>query len=377
MATVNQWEIKMPKKGFVGSADMAALLNQSPYQTRYMLWAQHKHGIVGDDISSDDRVDWGARLERPILEAVAEERGWEIEPNNKFMENKDPKLRSGSTVDSFVLKHERGMGIVEVKNVDWMIHKDQWTDTMAPPHIEIQLQKQLFDTGAVWGAIGVLIGGNDLRILDREPMPEVFEMMRSEIVAFWKLVDGDEEPDVLGTAKEIPTLNALYPEVEETKVEERFDDAELSEAIRMAVWSAGQESFAKKLKAAERAKILAASKDAGILRANGWKVRISKSETAESVVTLPQELRVSLTGALFDKNPQSRNISIQSVLNWPGQVTRKAGVRTNFNIKEVQGDPKLPDPLDFKDEADETPDPDSPDWPENTDALSLNRGTPR
>src|SRR5690606_13844867 len=64
----------------VGSSEVAALFDASPYLTRFELWHRKKGNIatpefdaVADDGTPDnERIWWGVRLEKAILDAACE-----------------------------------------------------------------------------------------------------------------------------------------------------------------------------------------------------------------------------------------------------------------------------------------------------------------
>ena len=94
-----------------------------------------------------------------------------------------------------------GAGILEIKNVDYLVFRDQWQQDddgrrEAPAHIEIQVQHQLACIGRLWGAIGVLVGGNKLELLVRTRDDAVHQAIIKKCEWFWNLLAHEKMPPV-------------------------------------------------------------------------------------------------------------------------------------------------------------------------------------
>jgi predicted phage-related endonuclease len=89
--------------------------------------------------------------------------------------------------------------ILEIKNVDWLAFKNGWrveADWIeAPDHIELQVQHQMLVSGLHRAFIAVLVGGNDVRVLEREADEAAFMAIRSEAAAFWDSIANNTPPD--------------------------------------------------------------------------------------------------------------------------------------------------------------------------------------
>lgn len=325
----------MPKEGFLGSSTLPFIFNQSPYGTRFLAWCHHAQSMPWPD-EEDPRIDWGTRLERPILEGAAEALHCRIEPNEgeRFVEHDDKDLRLGATVDAFTIEHENGPGIVEAKNVDYWIYRNQWTDRAAPMHIELQLQTQLMVTGKPWGAIAALVGGNDLKIYERKANEKVFEQIREQCRTFWDSVRLNDPPDPVGDAVEIPALAYLYPEADPEKVVDASADFSAHEAIVLYRYAKDQESFAKKLGEKMKARILALAEDAAIVRAHGFRAEIKKSPVDALLVALPEPIKDGLADGDVE--------AIDAAIKWE-HVARKAHVRQLIKVVEVEDGPVPPE----------------------------------
>lgn len=224
----------------IGSSEISSLFDLAPEDTpgyaksRFALW-HVKAGNAPPLFQENTRIKWGVRLEAVIAEAAAEENGWSVQKGGYFADVHCPGL--GASLD-FVIEYdpkERGPGVLEIKNVDWLIHKKSW-ETEPPPHILLQLMHQLAATGYGWGAVCCLIGGNDLRIYRYAARPKLIADIRRKVTEFWKSIDEGKEPPVDGSESASAVLKALYPEVIDDAVDmrERNEWAEAAHGLYMA-----------------------------------------------------------------------------------------------------------------------------------------------
>ena len=175
----------------ITSTEISALFGCSPYQTAFELWHRKMSGVV-IQLKKNERMFWGTRLEAAIAAGIAEDQGWTIRRMDEYV--RQPKLRMGASFD-FAISDD---GLLEIKNVDSLAYRDGWLvngdDIEAPPHIELQVQHQLTVSGRAYAYIGALIGGNSLKLIRREPMPEIISAIRQKVAEFWKSIDDNIEP---------------------------------------------------------------------------------------------------------------------------------------------------------------------------------------
>lgn len=190
---------------YVSSTESAALHGLSPYITAFELY-HNKKNDKAVPFEMNERVEWGVRLEETIARGIAQVYGVNIRKLSAYVsrdgtgmgssfdyeivglkkdENGEVVTPAGGTVlqESYV---NMGPGILEIKNVDWLIYKQQWDEDEAPPHIELQVQHQLHVIERKWSAMGVLVGGNDLKLIVREYDPEIGQATQDKVRQFWK-----------------------------------------------------------------------------------------------------------------------------------------------------------------------------------------------
>lgn len=174
------------------STDVSALFGLSPYMTYAELW-HRKKGLLKPDFEPTERMRWGNRLESAIAHGIAEDQGLKIKPLKDFYIDEENRL--GSSFD-FEVDPD---GLLEIKNLDSLQFKEHWDisdegDIEAPPHIEIQVQHQLLMSGRKNHMIGALVGGNQVKVMPREPNAEIIAAIWTESKKFWESIDRNEPP---------------------------------------------------------------------------------------------------------------------------------------------------------------------------------------
>ncbi len=116
---------------------------------------------------------------------------------------------------------QHGPGVLEIKNVDNWIFKQEWHEVEgfleAPPHIELQVQHQLLCIERLWSAIGVLVGGNRQILIVRMRDDDANNAIRAKIARFWaNLAQGKMPPVTLPQDAEI--IRKLYRYAEPGKI---------------------------------------------------------------------------------------------------------------------------------------------------------------
>jgi len=196
--------LKMKSK-VITSTESSTLYGLNKYQTMFELWHE-KSGQIRIPFAESERMKWGNRLESSIAYAAAEENGWTIRNMNEFIY--DEKLRIGSSFDFAILSEARpatinkkqtidhdDIAILEIKNVDSLIYRNEWTEWEAPPHIELQLQHQMLISGLPEAYLVVLVGGNELKMIHRKANKKIHASILQKCEEFWKTIDAGEAPE--------------------------------------------------------------------------------------------------------------------------------------------------------------------------------------
>lgn len=276
--------------GDVTSTESSALFGQSPYETHFELW-HRKRDKADKAFEETERTAWGKRLQDSIALGVAHDYGIVVARQDAYV--RIPEVRMGSSfdfeitgIDDKVMDDRRqilramftqhGPGLMEIKNVDRLVFKDQWATEEdgyieAPPHIEVQLQHQLHVRGVAWGAICVLVGGNTGYVIVRERMRDVGARLEAKIAAFWEsIANNDAPPPIYPDDAEF--VASLYGYAEPGKVFDGRGDATLALLAGEYCEAADREKLAKEDKSVAKAKILEVIGDAERALLDGYTV---------------------------------------------------------------------------------------------------------
>lgn len=239
----------------VTSTQVSALFDCCPYLTHFELWHQKRNGIV-EEFVADNRTTWGNRLEQVIAEWFATDREFGGLAKVGFY-LRDESRRLGA---SFDYRASDGTGkpvLLECKNVDYLEWREKWTETEAPPHIELQVQTQLMLSGVSRAFIVALVGGNTLVAHERTPEPEVQAKIIEKVSAFWSSVDAGiaPQPDYVRDADLL--LSRIYNRTEGREIEA---DATVQELIDQWLGAKAMADNVKPLQAMIAERIGTASK---------------------------------------------------------------------------------------------------------------------
>ena len=176
----------------ITSTEVSALFGLSPYSTPFELWHRKKDAVVVK-LDPNDRMRWGSALQDAIAEEVAKENGWTIRKMTEYIRN--PEWRMGSSFDFAI----GDAGLMEVKNVDGLVFKNEWTqdengNISAPLHIEIQVQHELAVSGRDHCYIAALVGGNKDVLIKRTRDHAVIEAIIHRVKEFWVSIESNTPP---------------------------------------------------------------------------------------------------------------------------------------------------------------------------------------
>lgn len=293
----------------IGSSEIAALFDLPDDQVpaymnrRFALW-HVKSGNVPEPPIDQVRTAWGLRLETAIAEAAAAKEGWQIEPGGYVADPTTAGL--GCTLDFIIAgdPDEDGPGVLECKNVDWLIFKRSWTDDEPPPHVLLQLQHQLAATGYTWGAVAGLVGGNDLRIYRYKARPKLIDEIRRRVRDFWNSVEMGVPPLPDGSSSASAVLTSLYPETVDDAVDMRLNN-EWAEAAHALFNAAADRKVANYTYDEAKNRVVALLDGHRRGYGNGWAVNCSV--TPENPGREPQP------GELIGKRAEVRRYTVKEM----------------------------------------------------------------
>lgn len=266
----------------VTSTESAALFGLSPYATEFELF-HRKRGAVSDEIEPNERMTWGLRLQDAIAHGVAEDMGLTVRRINGYWRHTD-EARMGASFDFEIISHPDGPGLMEVKNVDYLVYRDQWQDDEAPPHIEVQVQHQLEVANREWAMIVVLVAGNTPKTIRVQRDRAIGEKLKAAIRRFWQRVDANEPPPV-DFVKDADTIRELYRNGSGAPLNAAGNNRLHSLALAYASASRDEKDAAAR-KDAAKSEMLTLIGDAGKVIGEGWTLTASETKgSAGTVIT--------------------------------------------------------------------------------------------
>lgn len=294
----------------VGASEVAALFHAQPDYAPgvFALW-HTKAGLVPRENVDNPRTQWGLRLEDAIAAAAAEREGWRVQPGQYASH----PCGLGATLDRIIAEpgeEERkagltGPGVLELKNADWIAHRRAWGEE-PPTHILIQLQAQLLATGFGWGAVAVLVGGNDLRIYRYRPRPKIQAEIQKRVAAFWASIRAGRKPDPDGSDATFRALRVLHPEV--TEDEEPVDLTEDNEAPVLAAEAlalAKQRKDIEKQEAQVKAQLFAKLGSRRWAKVRGFRVSQAVTPAKDDIIICAE-----MIGQVLKGRAESRRLMI-------------------------------------------------------------------
>lgn len=345
-------------KTTTGSSDAPVIMGVSPFKTRWQLYQECAHGLK-IETEPDARMEIGVLLEPHIVEKVCKDRGWSFEWNGPTaadalgtsrLHPTDP--RASARPDAIVTDPARAgqTGVVECKTINIF----RWWDLAGRDdpqpllYWELQWQWQAYVTGATFGALVVyVVGDDDYLVYPREPDPEVIAAMLEESALFWQQVEQKNEPDPFGDPKELPLIALKYPEVQDVQPQDLGTNEDAAQIFADYQLCQRKSGFYKKSADSLKAQLLGITADykTTFVSANDgrkFRVNVSKSERAATVITLPQPQKEILYELAKAADP-STAAALESVAAW-GEQTRKASVSTRVTVKELETGEQAPAP---------------------------------
>jgi len=234
------------RKDGVGASEVAALFGISPRHSTFSLWAEKTGRIPPLEISGE-WLEWGLLLEEPMAkryETVTGRRLWQGGgPYCVAQHPTIPFLRC--TPDRWVTEApgHAGVGILQLKNTN-AYKADDW-DGGPPDFVQVQVQAEMAVTGAEWGSVAVLVGGNEFRYFDLERNPDFISELEAQVTWFWGLVQAGTPPPVDGSSHTEEALKRLHPLDDGSEVELETD---------AATWARDWDAAKDEIKNAEKRK---------------------------------------------------------------------------------------------------------------------------
>lgn len=274
----------------IGASDAAVILGLSPWKTPFQLYLE-KLGVNLAETEQTEAMTWGLRLQPIIIDAYAEQTGRIAIAEKEFRIDHSPfHPWMFASLDGWVQLPRteyvpEDVGVLEVKTTT-QFRKHDWED--APPLIyQVQLQHQLAVTGAAWGTLVCLIGGQRLVWADMQRNDEFITQLIVKEQAFWSALVEKNPPAADASRVTTDALGLLYPKEQPGKTVCLLNDALEWDAIRQEAIQTIKDAEEKKRLAENSLKTALGDAETGMLSTGvsySWKT-VEKSGYTVSPTT--------------------------------------------------------------------------------------------
>lgn len=196
---------QLQRMGFIGASEIGAVCGLDPFCTPLKLYGLKTGLIAPDDLSDNEAVEWGQRLERVVSQKFAEKHNVKLIAYKKRFFHPEYDFLS-CELDNIIAGTDE---LVEVKTASaWQMKKWENQDEI-PAHYICQVMMQLGLSRRKVGHIAVLLGGQKYLERKVEFDQEFYDGLVEKAVAFWRMVE-EKTPPMAGV-NDNEALLSLYP----------------------------------------------------------------------------------------------------------------------------------------------------------------------
>lgn len=201
---INKQWVEARKNG-IGGSDVASIMGLNKYSSPLNVWLVKTGREESPDLSDNQAVEWGNRLEDVVADKFADEHPeLQVRRRNATMVSiKRPW--AFANIDRWVTDGHGNVGILEIKTVG-MRRAADW-DNGVPLYYLTQVMHYMSVTGYQYAWVAVLIGGQELREYYIERDEQDIQAINDAVDTFWRdFVETDTAPALIGND---PEANAL------------------------------------------------------------------------------------------------------------------------------------------------------------------------
>lgn len=201
---INKQWVEARKNG-IGGSDVASIMGLNKYSSPLNVWLVKTGREESPDLSDNQAVEWGNRLEDVVAEKFAEEHPeLQVRRRNATMVSLE-RPWAFANIDRWVTDGHGNVGILEVKTVG-MRRAADW-DNGVPLYYLTQVMHYMSVTGYQYAWVAVLIGGQEFREYYIERDEADIKAINDAVDTFWRdFVETDTAPALIGND---PEANAL------------------------------------------------------------------------------------------------------------------------------------------------------------------------
>lgn len=201
---INKQWVEARKNG-IGGSDVASIMGLNKYSSPLNVWLIKTGREESPDLSDNQAVEWGNRLEDVVADKFADEHPeLQVRRRNATMVSiKRPW--AFANIDRWVTDGKGNVGILEVKTVG-MRRAADW-DNGVPLYYLTQVMHYMSVTGYQYAWVAVLIGGQEFREYYIERDEQDIQAINDAVDTFWRdFVETDTAPALIGNDPEASAL---------------------------------------------------------------------------------------------------------------------------------------------------------------------------
>lgn len=193
----------------IGASEAAALIGVNPWKSAIQLYAEKTGALKADDLSDNEAVFWGTKLEAVVRDVYGERSRRHIDKGGLLLRSRRYPWAL-CTLDGWTSDIELGpYWPLEIKTAGASKASD-WVD--GPPEAYVvQVNWQMLVTDTRRATIACLLGGQKLVWCDVERDEQLVRKLVHHGGEFWDRVLAQNPPLPDGTEGARRTLHALYP----------------------------------------------------------------------------------------------------------------------------------------------------------------------
>ena len=215
----------------IGSSDISSILGCNPFKTQLQLWAEKTGEVEPKDLSDNQAVEWGTRLERTVSKKFAEDHDVKlIAYKKRFVHPRYDFL--SCELDNIIAGTDE---IVEIKTVNAWAWKAWEKPDELPAYVIAQVMFALGLSKRKVAWVACLCGGQKYIEKRFEFDQATFDDMVDKAVQFWNLVELKEQPMAIGDDNS--SIFEIYPENNDQiqQVQEFEDQIALRQELDMHI----------------------------------------------------------------------------------------------------------------------------------------------
>jgi len=202
----------LARRAGIGGSDVAAIIGADDYRDALAVYADK----VATGAPTEEEAEvayWGREFEPLILRRFAAVSGRRVVRDGKLLRSR-AAAHHMVTLDGVQLTSRnrpawaKSAGVAEVKTTGY---GSDYSDDL-PPRVQVQIQWQLFVTGASWATcIWLPFPERRLQWIDVEPHPAFQAYLVEQVDAFWGRVQRREPPAPTASESSRQAIKRLYP----------------------------------------------------------------------------------------------------------------------------------------------------------------------